>query len=198
MPLAEESPLCEGQEQPGSDQSPTSSSSMVVFISKSSQVRESWVDCVTTAWMGCQGPSPLALSLVLGQTQLQGVRQGSKFPNTPGLNWETNTLSAFWGCNERSVPGDVDSPTMWTMQKGQRHDTVPLLSHPGVPWPCSGVRSWNFSGNRAVPALPIRASCPASVLSSISLHHSLKHQCLWSCKRCQWWMKVVWPMCFCH
>jgi hypothetical protein len=77
MPLAEESPMCEGQEQPGSHQSPTSSSSMVVLISKSSQVREFWVDCVTTAWMGCQGPSPLALSLVLGQSLLQDVRQGS-------------------------------------------------------------------------------------------------------------------------
>jgi hypothetical protein len=155
-----------------------------------------WIVCVTTTWMGCQGPSPLALSLVLGQSQLQSVRQGSQLPNIPGLNWETNTPSAFWWCNERSVPDDVHSPTMWTMQRGQRHDIDPLFSHPGVPWSYSGVRSWNFSGDRAVPALPIHTSCPASVLGSICLHHSLKHQCMRSCKMCQLWMKVVWCMCF--
>jgi hypothetical protein len=135
---------------------------MVVFICKSSQSKESWVDCLyyNSSMDGMSRPFLMSLTLALGQIQFQGRRQ------------ETHPLI----CPRTKLPFDEEmrGEPLWEACRGQRHDTFPLLSHSGVPWSCSGVRRGKFSRGRPASALPIQHLCLASVLGSISLHSQLQ------------------------
>jgi hypothetical protein len=144
-----------------------------------------WIFHVTTTvWMGVWGKFPYRIVTYLGSNW------APRWTHTWNAPW--NTSSDFWECKEWSVPNDVHSPTMRTKQT----------------WCCPlGLTSWHsmiwlkvegldYHWDWVASALLIHPLCPGSVLGSIFFHNGFNHQCLRPWERWEWWMKVVWPICF--
>jgi hypothetical protein len=160
--------MFEGREQPGSVQGSTSSSHQLLCSSVSlPRVKKPGLTVyfTTVAFMGCWQTFFMVLTLSLGQSQFQGGRQETHPLICPKINSRDKHFLPF--------DEEMRGQSLLEACRGQRHDTFPLLSYPGVPRSSSWVRKWNFSRGRAASALPIQHLCLASVLGSISLHSQL-------------------------